>query len=98
MPDNNSPDLTPGNFPKTGRKLRILFDANPLMGNRTGIGHYTARLIQGLAGEYPERIELVGYYYNFLGRKQPPASPAAPNIRYRPILAFPGPAVNLLRR
>jgi glycosyltransferase involved in cell wall biosynthesis len=78
-------------------KLHILFDANPLQGNRTGIGHYTARLIQNIAEQYPD-IHLTGYYYNFLGRKLPPISPAASNITYRPILLLPGPLVNILRR
>jgi glycosyltransferase involved in cell wall biosynthesis len=78
-------------------KLHILFDANSLLGNRTGIGHYTARLIRHIAEQYPN-VELTGYYYNFLGRKQPPTTPAAPNITYRPILLLPGPFVNLLRR
>lgn len=80
------------------RKIKILFDANPLMGSRTGIGNYIARLVGNMAGQYPDEVELVGYYYNFLGRKKAPDSPAAPNIRYRPIWCFPGPAVNMLRR
>lgn len=75
----------------------ILFDANSLMGQRTGVGHYTAGLIESLAANLPD-TQFIGYYYNFLGRKKPPATPAANNITYRPILAFPGPIVNLLRR
>ena len=79
-------------------KIRILFDANPLMTSRTGVGQYTARLIESIAAGSPDTIELVGYYYNFLKRKQPPASPTAQNISYRPIYHAPGPAVNALRR
>ncbi len=77
--------------------MTILFDANSLMGQRTGVGNYTAGLIESLAAARPD-VAFVGYYYNFLGRKQPPATPIASNISYRPILAFPGPLVNLLRR
>jgi alpha-1,3-rhamnosyl/mannosyltransferase len=77
--------------------LKILFDANPIVARRTGVGYYTAGVIQALADQYPD-MELVGYYYNFLGRKPRPSEPTAPNIVYKPIYAFPGPAVNLLRR
>lgn len=67
------------------------------MVNRTGVGYYTAQLVEALAAEYPE-VELVGYYYNFLGRKSRPVHPIATNIRYRPVYHFPGPIINLLRR
>ncbi|HSX05505.1 MAG TPA: glycosyltransferase family 1 protein [Candidatus Saccharimonadales bacterium] len=75
----------------------ILFDANPLMVKRTGVSYYIAQLVSGLAATHPEAT-FVGYYYNFLGRKPRPTSPAAPNIHYRPIYHFPGPIINLLRR
>jgi len=75
----------------------ILFDANSLMGQPTGVGYYTAGLIAALAKANP-KSQFVGYYYNFLGRKPAPASPVAANIHYKPILHFPGPLVNALRR
>lgn len=78
-------------------KMTILFDANPLMGNRTGVGYYTTQLIEALAEAHPE-TRFVGYYYNFLARKQPPQAPVAANIAYRPIYHLPGPIINLLRR
>jgi alpha-1,3-rhamnosyl/mannosyltransferase len=84
-------------MPKS-KKLRILFDANPLITQRTGVGHYTARLVENLAAEGKDDIELIGYYYNFFGRKKTPLSPVSNNLRYRPILCIPGPLVNLLRR
>jgi alpha-1,3-rhamnosyl/mannosyltransferase len=79
------------------KPLNILFDANTLMTQRTGIGYYTAGLVAALAAADPD-IRLTGYYYNFLARKQPPAGPQAPNITYRPIYHLPGPVTNLLRR
>jgi glycosyltransferase involved in cell wall biosynthesis len=79
------------------KPLTILFDANSLMVQRTGVGYYTAGLIEAMAKQRPD-VQFVGYFYNFLGRKQPPQAPKQPNISYRPILAFPGPVVNLLRR
>lgn len=81
----------------TRPRTTVLFDANSLMVQRTGVGHYTAGLIDAIARTCPD-FDMVGYYYNFLGRKTPPTSPIATNIHYRPILHFPGPAVNLLRR
>lgn len=82
------------------RSLTVLFDANPLMVQKTGVGHFTAGLIAAIAAADPD-LRLIGYYYNFLGRKQPPVAPSAqdyPNLSYRPIYHAPGPAVNLLRR
>lgn len=75
----------------------ILFDANSLMTARTGVGHYTARLVEHMAKNNPD-IRFVGYYYNFLGRKQSPTSPTGDNVSYQSIYAFPGPLINLLRR
>jgi glycosyltransferase involved in cell wall biosynthesis len=82
----------------TNSSIKILFDANSLMSSRTGVGHYVARLVEHMAISSHDQIELIGYYYNFLGRKKPPVSPHAANIHYRPILFIPGPLVNLLRR
>lgn len=82
---------------KTISPLTVLFDANPLMTQKTGVGHFTAGLVAAIAEADPD-ARLIGYYYNLLGRKQPPAGPKAPNISYRPIYHLPGPAVNLLRR
>jgi len=81
------------------KKIRILFDANPIaIAGKSGVGHYAAYLIQSLADAYPDHIELVGHYYDFLGRKHPQDLPAAPNIRYRPTRLFPGKIPNMLRR
>lgn len=82
---------------KKPEPITVLFDANSLMVQRTGVGYYTAGLIASLAKAEPQST-FVGYYYNFLGRKQPPSNPTAPNIHYRPIYHLPGPLVNLLRR
>jgi len=67
------------------------------MVSRTGVGYYTAQLVEHLARHHPD-TQFVGYYYNFLGRKPRPSTPVGPNIRYRPIYHFPGPIINLLRR
>lgn len=81
------------------KKIRILFDASPIaIAGKSGVGHYASYLIQSLAAAYPERIELIGHYYNFLGRKHPESLPQAANVSYRPTKLFPGKVPNMLRR
>ena len=81
------------------KPLTILFDANPLVNaHKSGVGYYTFGLIQALADRYPDKLQLIGHYYNFLGRKQLPQLPRAANIRYRESRIIPGKAVNLLRK
>jgi glycosyltransferase involved in cell wall biosynthesis len=47
--------------------LRVALDANPLIGERTGIGHVTARLLEGLAAR-PD-VEVTGYAITRTGRR-----------------------------
>ena len=47
--------------------LRVAVDANPLIGERTGIGHVTARLLEGLATR-PD-VEVTGYAITRTGRR-----------------------------
>jgi glycosyltransferase involved in cell wall biosynthesis len=80
-------------------KNKIGFDANPVaQANLTGIGAYTKRLIESLASEGKNDIELIGYYFDFLGRKKVPNLPVADNITYKRVVFYPGKLVNLLRR
>ena len=83
---------------KQPAKIRILFDAHPLIGKKTGVGYYTQQLITHLAQEYESELELVGYYHNFLGRKHIESLPLGKNIRYKRILFIPGQIVNALNR
>jgi glycosyltransferase involved in cell wall biosynthesis len=48
-------------------RLRVAIDANPLIGPRTGVGHVTARLVEGLAAR-PD-VELSGYAITRTGRR-----------------------------
>lgn len=81
------------------RKIKILFDAGPLVnGNKTGVGRATEGLILALANQYPNELELVGHYFDFLGRKKSVEVPHAPNIRYRRTMLVPGKIFNMLRR
>jgi glycosyltransferase involved in cell wall biosynthesis len=82
-----------------GRVLRVAFDANPLLATKTGVGYYTERLVAQLASQYHGRIELIGFYFDFLGRKDTANLPHADNISYRPIRFTPDKVVHqLLRR
>ncbi len=81
------------------RKIKVLFDAGPLVnGNKSGVGRTTEGLIASLASTYPNEIELVGHYFDFLGRKKVTDLPTAPNIRYRRTVLIPGRVFNMLRR
>lgn len=79
-------------------KIKILFDANPMaISEKSGVGYYSTYIVQALAESYPDNLQLVGHYYDFLGRKHP-VLPQAPNITYRPTKLFPGRVTNMLRR
>src|SRR6266542_2739267 len=80
------------------KPLKIIFDASPLLVNKTGVAYYIERLITQLAAQYPDDIELVGFYYNFLGRRSTAGLPLAPNLRYRPVRFLPSKLVYQLRR
>jgi glycosyltransferase involved in cell wall biosynthesis len=77
---------------------KIVIDITPMvMPKKTGVGIYTQRLFEALAKEIPDDTLLVGYYFNFLGRKKP-VLPKSNNIVYRQIRLYPGFVVNYLRR
>jgi glycosyltransferase involved in cell wall biosynthesis len=65
---------------------------------KSGVGFYTHHLITSLAEQYPEEIELVGHYFNFLGKKKPTDLPTAKNIRYKQSRILPGKILSLSRR
>lgn len=78
-------------------KVRIAFDASPLLVQKTGVANYIEQLVLNLARLYPD-TEFIGFYYNFLGRRSTVHLPVAPNIRYRSILFLPSKLVFQLRR
>lgn len=78
--------------------MKVIFDATPLLDKKTGIPYYTERLITSLAAQYPNDIELVGFYYNFLGRRDVSKLPTAPNLRYTKATIFPSKIIFQLRR
>lgn len=78
---------------------RILFDATPMVnGNKSGVGYYTFNLIKALADEYPYDVQLVGHYFNFLGRRGDVNLPEAPNISYVQSRLVPGKVLSITRK
>lgn len=82
---------------KSVTKKKIVFDASPLLVNRTGVAYYIEQLIPALAKQKPN-WEFVGFYYNFLGRRSSEHFPQAPNISYRPVRFWPSKILYQLRR
>jgi len=80
------------------KPIRILFDASPLLVNKTGVAYYTERLITQLAKDYPDKIVLTGFYYNFLGKRSSDHFPKAKNLHYHEISFIPSRVVYQLRR
>lgn len=80
----------------SARPVTILFDANPLLGSKAGVGYYTAGLIDALSKKYATDVKLVGYYSS-LRRNRHSELPTSPNLSYKRILV-PRKVINLLRR
>lgn len=79
------------------QKIRILFDANPLLNQKkSGVGYYTYNLIESLARQHADEIELIGYYFG-----QSPAQITLPNyenITYKSIKWFHPKILSVMRR
>ena len=82
------------------KKLRILFDARPIIDSRkSGIGYYVAHLLENLSQEYSEQLELQGFYFNFLGRnKNSKFTKNDPTISFKASKIIPGKLIPLLRK
>lgn len=79
-------------------RKRIVFDASPLLVNKTGVAYYTESLVTNLANQYPDEFELVGFYYNFLGKRSTAHFPKAPNLRFHAVRFTPSKLIYQLRR
>ncbi|HSX33068.1 MAG TPA: glycosyltransferase family 1 protein [Candidatus Saccharimonadales bacterium] len=82
---------------RRSKPIHILFDASPLLVNKTGVAYYTEQLVTELAKHYPDQLELTGFYYNFLGRRRT-AFPKAPNLHWHGVHLLPSKVVYQLRR
>jgi len=64
--------------------MKVALDATPLLGPRTGVGHYVAGLAEGLAelpGPEPEEVALVPFTWRGTG-DLPRVAPAGPRLRH----------------
>ncbi len=77
--------------------MKILFDATPMVASKTGIAYYTERLVTEMAKAHPE-AEFVGFYFNFLGKRDASHLPKLPNLRYQNTSVIPSKVVFQLRR
>jgi alpha-1,3-rhamnosyl/mannosyltransferase len=80
------------------KKTTILFDASPLLVNKTGVAYYTERLVLGLAKHYENELQLHGFFYNFLSKRGVEHFPSAPNLRFFPVRLLPSKILYQLRR
>jgi glycosyltransferase involved in cell wall biosynthesis len=78
--------------------MKIIFDANPLLTNKTGVAYYTEQLVDALTDEYQNDLELVGFYYNFLGRRDTSHLKRGKNLRYSRFSLIPSKIIFQLRR
>lgn len=76
--------------------MHILFDANSLVHQKTGVGYFSERLLSALGSR--DDIKITAYYFNFLGRKRHVELPQSPNIQYKVIRFFPSKLLSLMRR
>lgn len=79
-------------------KTNILIDANPLIGNKTGVGHFTRRLVEALADNAPSDVQITAYYFNFLGRKDTSDLPVKSNLTYKEVKFIPTKAIAVLHK
>jgi glycosyltransferase involved in cell wall biosynthesis len=77
--------------------MKVIFDASPMIVEQTGIAFYTERLAVNLAKNYPE-MQLQGFYYNFLGRRDTSHMPRLSNLTYMGASIIPSKIVYQLRR
>lgn len=79
------------------KKLHLLFDANPLVHAKSGVGQFSERLLVSLAG-LGDSVKITAYYFNFLGLKKDFDLPANPNIQYKVIRFLPTKLFSILHR
>lgn len=80
------------------RKIRILFDAEPLITvNKSGVGYYTEGLMTAIASIDPANIMVIGHCFNFLGLKSQHI-PDIPNISFKVTRSLPRQIPYALRR
>lgn len=78
--------------------MKLIFDANPLLGKKTGVGYLTESLVECISNKYGNDVEFIGHYFNFLGLKDESGLPKSDKIRYKRSILFPTKLLNILRK
>jgi glycosyltransferase involved in cell wall biosynthesis len=79
-------------------KQRVLFEAGPMLDNqKTGVGYYVSHLVASLQNTHADKLELSGYYFNFLNRRGNKI-PDDSSIRFHKIMFMPGKLLSVCRR
>ena len=76
----------------------LLFDANPLILKKTGIGYFVENILTSMAKNKAADLKITGHYFNFLGKKSSDHLPGVPQIKYRASRLVPTKMLGLLRR
>jgi glycosyltransferase involved in cell wall biosynthesis len=77
--------------------MKIIFDATAMIVNKTGVAYYIERLALQLSKSFPQD-EFIGFYYNFLGKRDASHLPRRKNLRYTKASLIPSKIVFQLRR
>jgi len=65
------------------RKLVVGFDATALtLDAKSGVGYYALGLLEALAANYPEELEIVAHFFDFRSKVNMASLPQSENIRY----------------
>lgn len=78
--------------------MKVLFDVSPIIGKKSGVGHFTQRLLTSFSEAHAKDCQITAFYFNFLGRNKIPPLPKHENITYKEIRFFPSKAMSLLHR
>jgi glycosyltransferase involved in cell wall biosynthesis len=79
-------------------KKKILFEAGPMLDSqKTGVGYYISHLISSLQNTNSNEIELLGYYFNFLDRREKDLT-GYKDLSFKKISLVPGKIISLCRR
>lgn len=78
--------------------MKVLFDASPIIGKKSGVGHFAQRLLTSFSEVHEKNYQITAFYFNFLGTKKTTHLPNCKNITYKEIRFLPSKAMSLLHR
>lgn len=78
--------------------MKVLIDASPLIGKKSGVGHFTQRLLTSLSEVHEKDYQITAFYFNFLGTKKTTHLPKCKNITYKEIRFLPSKVMSILHR